>query len=335
MLGLTKNHTYSIGVDISDNDLKLAQLGNNGNGISLIDGGIESLPEDIKSGSSEWQRWAIETIRRLTANGNYQGRFVTAAIPVGDVFIDYVRMPRINDELQNAKKGIFGSGDKLADTIFSKVKQKLPFEPVKENAMIKYIPTEDDNVLVMATERKIIDRHLAIYENADLKIRSIGVWPMALTNTYVKFFGRRKTDIEAVVMLICVEPDRTNVVICRHKNLLFARSISTGLKHLGDEKAMTRLALELTASKSHFSSMYRNARIERMVFLSSQAIDKDMCATMAKQLELPAQIGDCLAAVEITNPCRLGIDRRAAAFAQTSLGQQEINWAAAFGLSLS
>ena len=335
MLRLTKNHTFSIGVDVSDDNLKVVQLGNNGKGISLVDGGVEIRPENIIPGSGEWQRWAIEELRQLTATRDFQGREVTAAIPVSDVFIDYIRMPRINEELQNTKKGIWGGSDKLADTIFSKVKQKLPFEPVKENTMIKYIPTEDDNVLVMATERKIIDRHLAIYENADLKIKSIGVWPVALTSTYVKFFGRRKTDIEAIVILICLEADSTNVVICRNKNLLFARSISMGVKQFDDEKIVTRLSLELDACKRHFFSMYRNARIERLVFLSSQAIDKDICMTIAKQLEIPAQMGDCLAAVAITDPRRLGIDRRTGDSEQASLQKQVINWSTAFGLSLS
>ena len=335
MFGLTKNHAYSIGVDISDDNLNMVQLGNNGNGISLIDGGIETRPEYVKPGSVDWQKWAIEAIRRLIATGNFHGRDIISAIPAGEVFIDHIRMSGINDSLQNAKKSVWGPGDKLTDTIFSKVKQKLPFEPVKENTMIKYIPTEDDNVLVMATERKIIDRHLAIYENADLKIKSIGVWPVALTNTYVRFFGRRKTDIEAIVMLICIEANCTNVIICRHKNLLFARSISIGTKQLDDEKMMTRLAMELTSCKRQFCSMHRNAQIERLVFLSSHVVDKDMCTIIARQLEMPAQIGDCLAAVEITDPRRLGIDRRAPVPTGTSLQKQQVNWATAFGLSLS
>jgi len=335
MFGLTKNHIYSIGVDISDDNLKVVQLGNNGNGISLIDGGIETRPEYVKPGSVDWQKWAIDAIHRLMATGNFQGRDIIAAIPAGEVFIDHIRMSGINDGLQNTKKSVGGPGDKLTDTIFSKVKHKLPFESVKENTLIKYIPTEDDNVLVMATERKIIDRHLAIYENADLKIKSIGVWPVALTNTYVRFFGRRKDDIKAIVMLICIEANCTNVVICRHKNLLFARSISIGTKQHDDEKIVTRLAMELTACKTQFCSMHRNARIERLVFLSSQPVDKDLCTTIAMQLETPAQIGDCLAAVEITDPRRLGIDRRAPAHIETPLQKKHVNWATAFGLSLS
>ncbi|MHC4424844.1 MAG: pilus assembly protein PilM [Planctomycetota bacterium] len=326
MFGLLKNHTYSIGVDIGHDSLKLAQLGNNGSGVSLIAGNSKNRPEDLEPGGSDWQRWAIETMHLLTAYGDYQGREVIAAMPTSDVFIDHMRMPKTDDS-------------KLQDAIFSKIKQKLPFESLQENTMMKYIPTEEDNVLVMATERKIIDRHLAVYEEAGLSIKSIGVWPIALTNCYVRFFGRRRSDLDAVVMLICIEADCTNVVICRHKNLLLARSIPIGVEQLDDEQVVTRLVMELTACKRQFSLIYRSAQIERLIFLSGQAVNNNVCATVAKQLEMPAQVGDCLAAVEIGKSCRLGRDERNSDKAHSGdlidRRDSQSNWAVAFGLSLS
>jgi len=304
-----------IGVDIGDDCLKLVQLGNDGKGISLIAAGSKNRPADVKPGSGSWQRWAIETIREMMANGKFRGRDVIAAMPASEVFIEHIKMPKI-------KEG-FGSDDKLADAILSKIKQKLPFEP--DDVMIKYIPTEEDNVLVIAAEREKIDRHLAIYEKAQLAIKSIGVWPIALTNSYTRFFGRRKADIETSVCLLDIEANCTNVVICRAKTLLFARSIPIGARQLQTDEMITRLVLELTACRRHFGSMYRRDQIERLVFLSGQAVDRDICTTIAKQLEVPAQLGDCLAAVEIANPYDLGIDRRGC----------QVNWATAFGLSLS
>ena len=305
-----KNHTYLIGMDLGDDALKVAQLGNSGKGINLIAGDSETRPEYIECNSGNWQRWGIEAIKKLMTNGNFCGRDVVATMPASEVFIDHIRLPKVDN-------------DKLQDAIFSKIKKKLPFE--LNDAMIKHIPTEEDNAMVIATERKKVDRHLAIYEEANLHIKSLAIWPVALTNSYVEFFGRRKTDIETVVMLFDIETNCTNVVICRHKNLLFARSIPIGTKQLNTEKIITRLVLELTACRQHFSSMYRKAQIERLIFLSGQGADKDIYTAIAKQLEMPAQMGDCLAAVKITDPCGLGIDRRGCQF----------SWATAFGLSLS
>ena len=341
MFSFLKYRTYPIGVDVGRDSLKLAQLGNNGKGIHLIAGGIENRPADVKLGSGDWQRWVIEAIRKLIANGKFRGRNIVAAIPASEVFIDQIKVPQTPE-----------SDDwKPDDAIFSKIKQKLPFEA--EDAMIKYIPTERDNILIIATERKIIDRHLAIYEKTNLAIKSIGVWPVALTNSYTSFFGRRKADIEAIVMLLEIEASCTNVVICRHRNLLFARSIPIGAEQLNRKKALetllsstshvrtlqyvadsspsydgdavTGLVLELTACRRHFGSMYKRAQIERLIFLSGQTVDRDICGTIAEQLEIPAQIGDCLAAVEIEDAYHLGIDRRGC----------RVNLATAFGLSLS
>ena len=305
-----KKGTYPIGVDMGDDVLKLAQFGSNGKGISLIAGRSETRPNDVLPGSGGWQRWAIEAISRLTANGDFKGREAIAAMPAGEVFIDHIKVPKVKD-------------GKAEDAVFLKIKQKLPFDGA--DAMIKYIPTENDNVMVIATERGKIDRYLAIFEKAELQIKSIIAWPIAMVNSYTMFFGRRKSDVETVVMLLDIEADNTNVVVCRHKNLLFARSIPIGTKQISNEKIMTRLALELNACRRQVGSMLGKIQIERLIFLSGPSVDKEVCTKIAKQLELPAQTGDCLAAVEIEDSSSLKINRR----------QCQSSWATAFGLSLS
>jgi Tfp pilus assembly PilM family ATPase len=312
MFGFLKNRAYPIGVDVGPDSLKLAQLANGAKSISLIAGDRVDRPEDVKPGSVAWQRWAIEAVREALVGGDFHGKEVTAAVPSGDVFIDEMRMPKTAD-------------GQLKDAIFAKIKQQLPFQPSKKNTLIKYISTDRDNILVMATERRIIDIHLAIYERAGLVVKSIGVWPIALANCYARFFGRRKDDLDVVVMLLDIEATRTNLVICRHKNPLFACSIPIGADQLTDEKVVTRLVLELTSCRRSFASLHRNTQIERLIFLSGRVVSKDVCTAIAKQLEIQAQAGDCLAAVEMADHCRYAIDRRNGC----------VNWAVAFGLSLS
>jgi Tfp pilus assembly PilM family ATPase len=325
MLGFSKNRIYAIGIDVRHDSLKLAQLGSNGQSISVVAGNMKQRPEHIEPGGSDWQKWAIENIRLLTTYGDFRGKEVVAAIPEMDVFIDHIKMPKANNS-------------KPRDAIFSKIKQKLPFEPLEENTVMQYVETEQDNVLVMASDRMIIDRHLAIYEKAGLSIKAIGVWPLALINCYVRLFGRRRSDLDAIVMLICMEEDCTNVVVCRHKKLLFAHSIAIGVRNLVDAQTISRLVMEITSCKRQFNMMYRNAQIERLIFLSGQAVNKEVCAAIARQLEMPAQVGDCLAAVEIAKSCRLSKDvENGKDTAVGPIDRRECpdNWAVTFGLSLS
>jgi len=94
---------------------------------------------------------------------------------------------------------------------------------------------------------------------------------------------------------------------------------------LKDEQIVGRLVMELTAGRREFLSMYKNVQIERLIFLSGLAVDADIYRTVARQLEVQAQMGDCMAAIEVSDPDRFGLDRR----------NGTVSWALAFGLSLS
>ncbi len=312
MLGIIKNQAFPIGVDVTDDSLRMVQMKNmdEKGPLILLAGNCQSCPPDILPGTPTWQRWAIDAMRNVCSNTRFAGRHVIASVPPSEVFIDHIKVSK-NDSRD------------LDETIMTKAKQKLTGE--FENSLVKYITTEEDNVVIIATGRVMIDRHLAIYEEAGLKIKSIGVWPLALVNTYVKFFGRRSTDRETVVMLVDTGVLRTNVVICRHKDLLFARSIPVGTKLLKMGESTSRLIAEIAACRQSFYSLYKKARIERVIFMTGQAVDKDIYTSIAIQLQLPAQIGDCMSAVSIAEDNPLDIGRR----------NNQFSWATAFGLSLS
>lgn len=307
-----KNTSCPVGVDMGEEMLKLVQLYPNGDNIQVLSGISKMCPSDIKQGSAQWQHWCVEVFKSIISENGFKNKEVVAALPAREVFVDTVKVEKVNKEDNNVE-----------EVAFKKVKQRLPFET--DDAVVKFIPTEENNVVVIATERKKIDRYLAIFEHVNLKVQSLGVWPLALINTYVRFFGRRQSDFEAVVILVEIEQSCTNVVINRHKNLLFARSIPIGSSQFGVEEMLNRLVLELEQCKRQFRSLYRKAHIERMIFLSGQNIPKEAYTKIAKQMELSAQIGDCVAAVELKDPSQPGIERR----------KCTINWSTAFGLSLS
>ncbi len=290
--------------------VRLIQLSENGKGLDLIAGGSEYVPEDIVPGSAGWQRWVIENIRKLVSKGTFKGKEVVSSLPAQDTFVTEVKVPK-------SKEG------QVENYIISKIKNKLPFG--SDDIMIKTVPLEDDNYLIIVTEREKINRHLAIYEKANLQIKSITVWPLALINSYIRFFGRRKSDLNSVVGLIDIKSNCTNVVICRYKNALYARSIPIGSSKLDNEEVMSRLILELNGCRRQFAAMNKRSVIERIIFLSGEHIHRDICATIAQKLEMPAQMGDCLAALKTENLYERGIDRRNCKF----------SWATAFGLSLS
>ena len=105
-----------------------------------------------------------------------------------------------------------------------------------------------------------------------------------------------------------------------------------GFKKLDSAEMAKRLVLELSACENYFESVSGMNRIERLIYLSGQNSDKNICdnlAQLAQRRHIPAQLADVLGAVDVRPDVRPGVtngfDRR----------NCRVNWATAFGLSLS
>lgn len=312
MFGFGKKEVHRIGIDISRDGLRLVQLSNKGSDLCLLAGSAIPCPEDVDPGTASWQRWVIDVIKRSVPKGGFRGKAISAVLPASEIFIDHIKIPKQADQLTD-------------EYIFARIKNKIPFKCTREDTMVQLIASDKDHGMVMAAERTLIDRHLAIYEKAGVNIKALGVWPEALHRCYINFFGRRESDLDDVVILVNIEGDCTNIVICRHSNMLFARSFPFGANGLADETAINRLVMEVSSCRRDFATMYKNTPIKRLIFMSGPVVETSVYAAIAQQMEIQAQIGDCLVAVDMPEALVAEMDRR----------DQHISWATAFGLSLS
>jgi hypothetical protein len=320
MLKLFTKKTFPIGVDLGGDYLRMAQLGYDGERVLLSSASNAECPPEITAGTPEWQKWAVRTIREMVKSCGFKGKSVITALPCEDVFIDQIRLPRMPDK-------------KIAQVAGEKAAPKLPF-PAAE-AMMQFVPIEiggsgrsEMDVLVMATPRIKIARHLAIYENAGLEICGMSVWPEAMISSFVGFFSRRKQESDHITLLVGVENPHTNIVICRQKDLLFARSIPIGFVLLRQGEMVQRLIAEIDACARYFDSVSGGQHIQRMMVLAGKVVEGDICskiADLARRMQIPAQLGDVMSAVEKQSGCDAHIDRR----------NNRINWASAFGLSMT
>jgi Tfp pilus assembly PilM family ATPase len=317
MLTFLKKHVYPAGIDVTADGLKIAQLAFDGTYRYVQATGSESMPEDIQYGTAAWQKWIAATAKKIMKDGAFKGSNVITAMPPQDVFIDEVTVPKV-------------AASNPEQAAFKKVSPKLPFDP--QQAMIQYIVadlginSDQVNVLVLATDRKIVERHLAIYEKAGLEIKGIAVWPLVMTNTYIKFFSRRKSEASIIAMLVDVAVDTSKIIICRGPDLLFARAIPVGSVHINQGQMVQRLVSEMEACCHYFESVASSQHIERLLFLSGRSVDASFCDKMAEfaaKMQIPAQIGDVLAAVESKESS--AVDRR----------DSSVDWTTAFGLSLT
>ena len=312
MLGVFKGTTYPIGVVLGYDSIKMAQLAVHGEEISVV--GYKSMrgfahdPPDCP----QWQRWAIDALRYARANGQFRGKDVVAALPGAELFVDVLRCPKASEqELQNA--------------IFSKMKPKLPVGWTKDGIVMKCIPTEQDNIMVIAARRAVIERHLAIYERAHLRIKSMTFWPLALAGIHDRLFAQRQHSSEAVVMLLDVQSDHANIVVCRGGNPLLAKSIRIDADTHQVNAEAGRIVWELTACRKQLLSLYRDVDIERLILLSTSPVAAEIGRTAGAEMGIRVQVADCQTA--------FGMDTTTEE-AQAANNKTQTSLALAFGLSL-
>jgi Tfp pilus assembly PilM family ATPase len=310
MLGFFENHACPIGVDMGDAALTAVQMAGDGEGVGLIAADSREYPADIEPGSSAWQRWAVEAMGELLAEGRFEGRKAVAALPASEVVIDHMKMPRVPES-------------DLRGAILSQMRPKLQIKP--DDAAIEWVSTDSDYILVMVADRTKLYRHLAIYERAHLKIASVSVWPTAIANAYAHLWARYRGEGADVVMLLDVGASCTNIVICDGSRLYLAHSVPVGAKNLEHDRMLELLGCELDLCRVRFKSTYKKPQVSQIIFTSGQVVQREICERIAKRAQMSAQLGDCLAAVRAVGPDCVGADA----------GTRRVNWMTALGLSLS
>lgn len=303
---LGKKPFNAMGVDLSPDGLHMIQLANGRGDLRLVAKGYRQRPADIESRTAAWQHWVVDALRDLLAQEGFMGKSIQAAMAPEDVIIETVKKAKLKDP-------------KFPGVILSRVGIRVSPECSQDNLVIKAIPIGSDHAMVMATDKELINRYLAMFERSGLEIKAISTWPEALHQSYLRFFGQTNADQRHAIMLLDILKDCTNVVICRHTQMLFARSLPIGSTGLEGETAINRLSLELSTCRTDFQGLYPDQVVSRVVFLSGNAVNASVYLTMAKQLEIQAQVGDCMAAVE---------------GATTNGSVDRGSWATAFGLGL-
>ncbi|MFA6185774.1 MAG: pilus assembly protein PilM [Phycisphaerae bacterium] len=311
---------FPIGVEITAKTVRMAQLGLSDGRVTLIAGGSEVLPDGIEPYSGQWQRCIIEAVKSIYSAAPFKSKDVVTVMPSVDVFSKEIKK-RLNP------------GQDAGLALDAEAKKLLPF--ADNGAMVRHIvlddnrgPAEEKDILILAAEKFKVERHLAIFEKARLNVKAISVWPIILVNSYVNFFGRRKADADAVVMLINASQADCSVVICRGRSILFARTIPFGINSLNQSMGPEKLTGQIDVCIRYFQNTDRTSTIERILLFANDGAGHGLvqCVlAVAKKHTTVAHIGDVLRAIDNNDLFKRGIDARGA----------KDDWTTAFGLSLS
>ncbi len=313
-----RKHFYPIGIDLGTNSIKIAQLYLDNGKLEICDAAMILKPLDLEAGTGRWQRWAAGEIKKTISSGHFKNDKVVAGIISDELYIDHIKLRKVEES-------------ELEESVRENMKTKLPYDAT--NAMLKYIALPSNNpkelnIVVIAAEKLKVERHLAILEEAKVEIAGMSVWPFAMSRTFTKFFARREADKNKVALLLDVGHRHSDIVITRHEDLFFARSVKHGLEDIKENGSCDILISEINACVRYFENMHKADRISRIMFLSGSCADINVCralASLGKEMEVVTQVGDCLEAIRPNPTKRLSFERRGST----------IDWSVAFGLSLT
>ncbi|HEY8748587.1 MAG TPA: pilus assembly protein PilM [Tepidisphaeraceae bacterium] len=209
-----------IGVDFGSDCLRVAQVEQVDNQWRLTAAASADVPPHVRNEPFARFSFFTETIRELLTAGNFRGRRVMLNLPASFMYIQHLRLPKMDDE-------------SLKKALTWETRGKFPFDP--SQASLRHVIAGEIyhdqepkyEVVVMAARRELVEQFLAAAAKAKLDVAGINVEPKAIIDCYSRVY-RRKADLDVATMFADIGCSATRVMIARGGKLQFARSIPIG-----------------------------------------------------------------------------------------------------------
>ncbi len=354
-LKVVRGKTLPIGADLGSSTVKLAQLRCSKDNVELLAAGSQDIPQDCRGDLQSRLQFLGPCIRKTVKSHPFRGRQAILAIPAADTFVQHVRLPIMPAEQ---------IADVLPAELHGKLPFPIE-EALIRHVVVGDTHGQADTkqeVIVVAAERSTVDAYLSMARRAKLDVVGVNVEPCAIVECFARLF-RRTVDRDRTVLFVDLGAASTQAVLAQGDKIAFARNLSLGTdaldmavakgmgmpadqaravrRHIiaGDkadvskdelyhllEKPMATIAAELTQCLRYYESAFRNGGVERAIFIGGGAHDKRLCQSLARHLNIPAQMGDPLMRISHVDGAgqKLDLDRR----------NPQPTWTVAVGLSL-
>ena len=212
-----------IGVDFGSDSLRLAQVTSSGGELRLVAAACADVPAHIRHDGPARLNFFVETTRDLLIQGKFRGRHAVLGLPAASMFIQHLRMPKLDD-------------DAMKKALPWELRGKLPIDPT--HAQLRHIVAGDvyegqdpkSEVIVIAAAREMVSQFLAAAAKAKLDVVGMNIEPRAIVDCFNQIY-RRKTDEGAINCFVDIGCTATRAVIACGQEILFARTIPVGGDH--------------------------------------------------------------------------------------------------------
>ncbi len=305
-----------IGVDIGSHSIKLVELAHEKDSVRLIAAGaIATPPKSLNSQIDADQKALANAIKQLVKQTMARSRDVIISLPESQVFTRVIEVPQLSQR-------------ELASAIRWEAEQyvPLPLDQVNLDFSIlrdsKVTSSGKMDVLLVASPKTLVEKYVALMENADLNPIAAETEIIAISRSLV-----RTTAMVKNVMIVSLGAQTTDLAIVREGILAFTRSISTGGEALsraliqglefnpmqaeqfkqtyGLEKdklegkivaavrpIMDTIVSEMTRAIAYFQEKYTTDRVEVILICGGTAKLPGMVSYIAESTGVETQLGN-------------------------------------------
>ncbi len=203
------------GLDIGSSSVKMVELENKSNGLTLSALGFENLPDEtIIDGQIMELNTVSSVIQSVCSNSRSSADRVVTGVSGHSVIIKNIVLPPM-------------SADELEESIDWHAEEHIPYDlaDVSLDYQVTASDSDSTNVLIAACKRERIDNICQAIQLAGKQPQVIDVDTFALQNCYEYNYQPRENQ---VVTLLNIGASTMNVNIVRGTRSLFSRDITVG-----------------------------------------------------------------------------------------------------------
>jgi type IV pilus assembly protein PilM len=213
-----------IGVDFGSDCLRMVQLQIADGEPRIIAAASADVPAHVRNDPAARASFFAETARDLLVQGKFKGRQAILALPAAQMYIQHLRIPKMDEEA-------------MKKALPWEARGKIPIDP--SHALLRHTVAGEiyqdsepkDEVILMAAARDTVNSLLAAAAKAKLDVLGMNVEPMAIVDCFNHVY-RRKADQTSINLFVDIGFKSSRAIIAEGSRILFARSIPIGGEHL-------------------------------------------------------------------------------------------------------
>ena len=346
-----------IGVDLGSSSLKMAQIEYSDKKLELLAAKSIEIPPEYYDDPNRRLGLQSENIHHILKSGGFKGRKAILSLPAALTSIRQVKIPMaMSNNTDEAVKAELNG--KLAYPVEDAVIRHYLVGKVYDNG------EEMQARFVVAASRSEVDACLSMAHRARLEVVSIDIEACAIVECFARLFSQ-SADKSHTTLFIDIGWTGTQVALAHGQKLVFARNLSVGGRNLDQtvvdvlkipiaqacrirrkmlndkneseaeaeddlfrllDAKIAEIAEEIIKCLRYHESIFTDRAIERVIFVGGQAHNSRLCESIARRLNLPAQVGDPMAGIKWSQQGQWDsqIDRQ----------KPNPSWAVAIGLSM-